>query len=111
MKKKNGTKSIFAKNLEKLLKERGLTQKSLASIAGVSPSTMNEYLNGNQPQNMSAVLKICESLQVDFQWLLTGENSRSNLKDISLAELFDMADEPDFSGIFQIELKRLKRKK
>lgn len=111
MKKKKGSKSIFATNLEKLLKERKLTQKVLADIAGVSPSTMNEYLNGNQPQSMEAVLKISESLKVDFQWLLTGENSRSNLKDMSLAELFDMEDEPSFSGVFQIEMKRLKRKK
>lgn len=111
MKKKKGTKSIFAGNLEKLLKERKLTQKMLADIAGVSPSTMAEWLNGNQPQSMEAVLRICESLKIDFQFLLTGENSRTNLKDISLAEIFEMEDEPSFSGVFQIEMKRLTRKK
>ena len=111
MNKKKGTKSIFATNLDKLLKERKLTQKVLADIAGVSPSTMAEYLNGNQPQNMEAVLRICESLKVDFQWLLSGQNSRANLKDISLSEIFDVSDEPDFEGVFQNSMKRLKRKK
>lgn len=111
MKKKKTEKSIFSKNLAKVLKERKLTQRAIAEIAGVNPSVVNEWLNGNTPNSMDAVLRISESLNVDFQWLLTGENSRTNLKDISLSELFEMEDEPSFSGVFQIEMKRLKRKK
>lgn len=110
--KKKVAKSIFATNLEKLLKERKLTQKMLADLIGASPSTLNEWIkDGKQPQSMDAVLRICESLKVDFQWLLTGQNSRTNLKDISLSELFEVSEEPDFSGVFQIEMKRLVRKK
>lgn len=94
------------------MKERNINQKALAEIANVSKSVISDWLKSDSsPHNLNAVLRLCKSLQIDFQWLTTGEHSAPNLKEISLSELFDLSDEPEFTGIFQIEMKRLKRKK
>lgn len=103
--------SPFSKNLSQVLKDRGLSQKAVAELGNISVSTLSDWLAGNQPHDLNALLKICQALKVDFQWLVTGQSSIPNLKDITLSELFDVSDEPDFEGVFQISMKRLKRKK
>lgn len=109
MKKK--VTSPFSKNLAKVLKERKLTQKACAEIVGCRPSVINDWLSGAQPHDLSSVLRLCQSLKVDFQWLVTGEHSKPSIKEVSLNELFDIEDEPSVSGLYQIEAKRLRRKK
>jgi transcriptional regulator with XRE-family HTH domain len=111
MKKKKKVESPFAKNLAKILQERNLSQKAVAEIANISPSVVSDWLKGNQPHDLNALLTICQAIKCDFQWLVTGVHSKPNLKDISLAEIFDIEDEPSASGLFQIEAKRLTRKK
>lgn len=112
-KKKPSRKQIqspFAKNLKKILDDRGISQRSAADICGVEPSVLHGWIQGVQPQNMEKVLKLCIELNCDFQWLLTGTRDKIATKEISMSELFDMENDPTFSGIFMIEAKRLKRK-
>jgi transcriptional regulator with XRE-family HTH domain len=108
--KKRKVESPFAKNFAQVLKERNLSQKAVAEIANISASVCSDWLKGNQPHDLTAVLKICQALKVDFQWLVTGENSRPDLKDVSLAEIFDLEENPSFEGVFQISVKKLTRK-
>lgn len=103
-------KSPFADNLKAILAERGLTQRGAAEIAGVHVAVLNEWLQGASPADHVAVMKLCTGLRVDFQWLLTGVHSNPDLSKTSLAELFDIEPDPDFSGLFLLEAKRLKRK-
>ena len=114
MKKSPSRKRIdtpFAKNLNALLKERGITQRVAAEIAGVNSATINQWLSGAQPNDAMAVLKLSKGLMCDFQWLLTGLHSdRSNAKDLSLSELFDFHNNSELSALFLIDAKRLKRK-
>lgn len=101
----------FAKNLKKLLVERGISQRAAAEIAGVNSATINQWLSGTQPNDAMAVLKLSKAFGCDFQWLLTGQHSeRSKLGEIGLSELFDIQDEAALTGIFMIEAKRLKRR-
>lgn len=109
MKKK--IESPFAKNFTQVLKQRNLSQKAVAEIAGVSPSVVSDWLKGNQPHDLNAVLKICLAIGIDFQYLVTGVHSRPDIKDLPLSEVFDFDEESTFSGIYQIELKKLTRKK
>jgi transcriptional regulator with XRE-family HTH domain len=109
MKKK--VESPFAKNFAQVLKQRNLSQKAVGEIAGVAPSVISDWLAGAIPQDLNALMKICQALNCDFQFLLTGIHSRPDVKDISLSELFDVSDVPDFEGVFQIQMKRLTRKK
>ncbi len=102
----------FAKNLQSLLDGRDLSQRAAAEIAGVSVSTLNDWLTGSAPKNMEAVLKLAKGLNCDFQWLLTGEASqKSETENLNLSQIFSIEDEPSLSGLFMVELKRLTRRK
>lgn len=103
-------KTMFSENLAMIVKERGITQKTLAEIAGVNRSVINSWLSGVVPQDLNAVLKISKSLKLDFQYLLTGEHSNFSPKDLQISEIFDVEIDPDFSGIFMLEAKRLRKK-
>ena len=103
--------SPFSKNLSSILEERGISQKTAAAMAEVTPATMSDWMSGNTlPHDHTKIAKLCLALGCDFQWILTGTHSRADLKDISIAELFDGEDDPMFSGIFEISARRLKRK-
>lgn len=112
-KKKPARKRIsspFSENLQQVLKEKSLSQRKAAEIAGVNSATISQWLTGSMPHDHLAVLKLCNTLKVDFQWMMTGTIAERKSKDISLSELFDIQDAPDFSGLFLIEAKRLKRR-
>ncbi len=103
-------KTPFASNLKAVLEEREISSSAAAEICGVSKTAVHAWLNGGAPQDLDAVAKLCNALKVDFQWLLTGSRSQGNLKGAPLSELFEIHDDPAFSGLFMIEAKRLKRR-
>lgn len=107
--KKN--QSPFAKNLKAILAERGISQKAAAEMAGTSTSTVNDWLASAQPSSLMSVAKLARALNCDFEWLLTGDQSRINLQELSMTELFESEPDPSFSGIFEISAKRLRKKK
>ena len=43
-----GNKEILAKNLNRYVKELGKTQKELAEVVGVAPSTFNDWLRAKK---------------------------------------------------------------
>ena len=107
--KRKKTDSPFSKNLTAILKERSISQKQAANLMGVAISVVHDWMNGTYPNDPSALLKLCKALNCDFQWLLTGIQSQPKTK-ANLTEVFDIHDDPAFSGIFMIEAKRLKIK-
>ncbi len=102
--------SPFAQNLKQILDARGISLRKAANICDVEPSVLHGWLQGTSPQDIQKVLKLCNELKCDFQWLLTGTKDKITAKQVSLTELFEMENDPMFSGIFMIEAKRLKRK-
>lgn len=105
--------SPFSKNLKGLLEERNINQKQAAILAEISNSVLSDWLcNTGSPQDLTSVAKLAKSLNVDFQWLLTGiKSSTSSIDNASLGDIFNIEDESMFTGIFRIEAKRLTRKK
>lgn len=110
---KKRIESSFSKNLKSILEERGISQKAAAAIAEVTPVTVNDWVHNasSSPQNHLAIQRLCRALNCDFEWLLTGSQSRVDIKDISMTELFESEPDPSFSGIFEISARRLRRKK
>lgn len=102
--------SPFAKNLKTILEERALSQRAASEIADVSVATINDWLQGAQPNDLMAVMRLCQALKCDFQWLLTGTRSQFYGDDLPLSQVFDIQNEAAFSGIFMIEAKRLIKK-
>ena len=60
--KKNNSNTLkeinFSSNLEKLLKERKVTQQMLADILGVSRITVTNYINGSKMPRIEKVIEI-----------------------------------------------------
>ena len=47
------------------LKEKGTTQKELARMVGILPSTLSKKFHGELPFLYSEVVRICEILEID----------------------------------------------
>lgn len=101
----------FAKNLKSLMKERNLSQRKLAALAGIRPSTINDWLSGAVPNDLNAVAKLANILQLDFQVLLLGYNPNIQSTSNNVRDFFDIDDDSEFEGVFLIQAKRLKLRK
>ena len=106
--KQKGSSSIFCANLQKVMKERSLSGRATAEIAGVAQSTFAQWLSGSQPNDLEAVHRLAVGLNVSFSWLLLGKEEA--IPSRSLEDLYDIATEPDLSGFFLLEAKRLRPK-
>lgn len=61
----------FSRRLETAIASSGKSKGALAKHCGVALSTVSRWLDGSVPKN-EGLLKICEFLEVDPVWLLTG---------------------------------------
>jgi transcriptional regulator with XRE-family HTH domain len=95
--------SPFAKNLKAVLAERGISQKSAFELAGVTPATLNDWLGGTQPSDPIAVQRLCRALKADFEWLLTGEKSRVEPRELTRAKLTRAVNEFKNKGLYKGE--------
>lgn len=102
--------SPFAKNLQKILHERNISQRAAAELAQVSPSVLAGWLSGSQSNDPIAIQRLAKGLGCSFEWLLCGAVSDIKASQISMAELFEQEADPTFSGVFRIEAHRLRRK-
>ena len=105
--------SPFARILTQVLKDRGITQRQAATLCGISPSVINQWTSGSQPLDLGAVLALSKALGISFQFLLTGEEAgppANPVAEIPLSDLFEAESATEFSGVFLIEAKRLRRK-
>ncbi len=99
--------SAFAKNLQRVLAERGLSLRAAAEIAGVGQSVISSWLSGAQPADINAVHRFARATGTSFEWLLTNHVD-SQVRNVHLADLFEEQDA--FTGIYRIEAKRLVRR-
>lgn len=116
MKKNNGTtaSSVFARNLQLVLKQNSLSQREAAKLAKVSASTLNSWTAGRIPStSLDGAHRLATALGVDFAWLLLGiEPLQQEQKRQSIYDVLEIAEdsEPVVSGIYAIELKRVRLK-
>ncbi len=59
----------FIKNLENLIKEKGITRTKLAKDIGISEGTIRSWLEGKMP-SIDKVIKISQYFTVDINMLL-----------------------------------------
>lgn len=76
-----GKKNI-AKNLSKILEERGMSQRALATATGDSPMRISHYVLGKTQPVATALSRIAEALGVSMESLVYGEQKtkRKNCK-------------------------------
>ena len=101
---------VFSKNFRRLLEEKKISVTRAASIIGTSKSVVSGWQAGAMPNDPSGLLKLCQELGADFQYLMTGVPS-SAIPASRLGEIFEIEDSPEYSGVFLLEAKRLKWRK
>lgn len=107
MKHKKRATSPFSKILKSLAVERGLTIRQLAKMAGVSPSTINDWQGGSNPENYLSVNKLAKELGVSFTFLLTGEEDLKSKNHLpTVTEVFEDGGAL-FDGYAKITIQRL----
>lgn len=102
--------SPFGKNLQRILSERDISQKTAAELAQVQPSVLAGWLTGSQANDPLAIQRLAKGLGCSFEWLLCGTDSEIKANQLSMAELFEAEADPSFSGVFRVEAHRLRRK-
>lgn len=59
----------FAKNLKIAMEQRGLTQKHLVEITGISKASISLYISGKRTPAPFAQTLLAEALEVTVEWL------------------------------------------
>lgn len=115
--------SSFRHQLNEVMLDHNLSLDAVAKICGVSKSVVFDWTQGAIPQDFSKILKLCKACEVDFQWLMTGERptrehpssapqkKHFSLDDICLDPSVMVDADPEFSGIFLVEMKRIRKRK
>ena len=66
----NDNMKVFGERVKEALKSQGLTQKDFAKSINVQPTTLCEWLNGNNEPPMQAIVDIAKSLNLSTDYLL-----------------------------------------
>ena len=106
--KKRTTLGPFATNLKRILEERRITAKAASELAQIPNSTLGQWLAGAAPLDLEAVNRLAIALDVDFQFLVLGKAAPPKAQ--RSEDFFEIENEASLSGLFQIEIKRLKPK-
>lgn len=61
----------IGKNIKRIRKEKGMTQRELAEKLGITQSLISAYETGNPPQRITTLNKIADVLQVHVRELTT----------------------------------------
>lgn len=104
--KSNDMKIKIDQVLNRLIKEKRLTLKELSKASGVPASTIHEWQNGRSPRDPVQAKKVADALDVSLNQLLFDEPDKN--ESIQIQSIFK---EDVFSGIFEINIKRIKDKK
>lgn len=78
---KEGVKLKVGEKIKKFRKERGLTQKDLASRLNTTPQNLAQYENGKRNPKPETLQRIAIALNIDMQYLLPDADYTSLLGD------------------------------
>ena len=103
-KNRNSVVIEFRRNLEAIMKDRGLSLQDIARMAGVSKSVAHSWTAGAVPQNLPAVARLADELGISFKVLLLGEQD-NHAGGFLPDHVFDMQDV--FDGLCVLSIKRV----
>ncbi len=96
----------FGTRLTSIMKERGISVREAARVAGLSSSTVSEWRSGTTPSDFEAVQKLANLLGVTLSFLLTGKDDSRPSGPPSIAELFERSGQVH-SGIYYVQIEKL----
>ena len=66
---------LFAERLERLIKEKGLTQVAVADSVGIRRPTISDWKKNGSYPTADVAVKIARLLDVSVEYLVTGEDT------------------------------------
>ena len=90
------------------MKERKLTVKEIAALAGVNSSVIQNWLSGQNPHDLIAIDRLSQKLGVSFKKLLLGISEAVDTN-TAISELYDESDL--FEGLCRVKVIKLNPKK
>ena len=63
----------IGKFIQEIRKEKGLTQKELAELIGVSDKTISKWENGNSSPDTSMLMSLSEALEITVNELFSAD--------------------------------------
>lgn len=96
-----------------ILNQRGLKQKDLALYLGTKPSTVNGWKEPNRNPSSELIVRICEYLNISYEYLLTGKETIASIVSsedaewLSLIHQLPPTAQHEFRGEIKGYLKRL----
>ena len=92
---------MFQLRIKKLREEKGLTQRSLAEILSIRPSTVAMWENGSNKPEYSMLEKLAEYFDVSVDFLMCKSDNRQNdIDDETNAILQGLKDRPELKTLF-----------
>lgn len=70
---------VFAERLRLYQKQKGLNQKQLAELAGVTQGTMSAYMRNANSPTIDMISEIAKRLDVSIGWLCGEDNCRKEI--------------------------------
>ncbi len=95
-------KSSLAHNLKRILKDNDLTVAQLSRATKVPAQTINNWLTGLEPRNMTQVKVVAQFFKISLDEIAYGEIKKSYDN-----KLDEYADEI-YAGVFEVVLRRKK---
>lgn len=90
MSNENNTKNIFAERLALLMKERGSTQKDLASATGITRQAISQYMDGSVQPNIEKLYMICQFFNVSADYMLGLETDGAKLTQYLMGKINEL---------------------
>lgn len=94
----------FRQNLEALMSARKLSVSDISDMAGVAKSVAHSWISGSIPQNLPAVARLADALQMNFKTLLLGSDEKHS-ETTNLLELQESTEL--FDGICHVTIRKL----
>jgi transcriptional regulator with XRE-family HTH domain len=107
--KRKKVDSPFAKTLNRILKDRGITLRAASEMANVPLSTIADWTSGSSPSDLNGVARLAKALGVSFEFLCLGKEETIDRKNFQLSDLFE--ETKAFDGIYRITATKLEPKK
>lgn len=96
----------FFDNLKKCRQQKNLSQKEIAELIGVAPSTYSLYESGKREPDVEKLKLISKVLCVSADYLLFGvENTHTLNKEFELFDKLDVEDRAEIRGEMKQMLK------
>ena len=69
------TAAVIGRRVKLILRARGMTQRDLCAVLGITPTTLCEQLSGRHTLRVDTVVRICIALDCSADYLLGLSNT------------------------------------